>query len=88
MVLWFLVDLTLKECSCSLKALGHVIKDERFKGLAIAISLALSNNLTLSARDAYIYARARPSLPRGMHIYMLSLPRLRVRVFLLSSYLP
>ena len=45
MVLWFLVDLTLKECSCSLKALGHVIKDERFKGLAIAISLALSNNL-------------------------------------------
>ena len=41
-----------------------------------------SSFLTLSARDAYIYARARPSLPRGMHIYMLSLPRLRVRVFI------
>ena len=26
--------------------------------------------LTLSARDAYIYAQKSPTLPRGMHIYM------------------
>ena len=26
--------------------------------------------LTLSARDAYIYAQKCPNLPHGMHIYM------------------
>ena len=44
MVLGLLVDLSLREISCSLKALSHAIRDEKFQALAIAISLDLNNN--------------------------------------------
>ena len=43
MVLGLLVVLSLKECSCTLKAFGHVIGDEKLQALAQAFLLALNN---------------------------------------------
>ena len=71
MVLRLLVDLSLKECSCTLKALGYVIVDEKFQAVALAFSIALNNicmrsilNNLLLHRDSTLknelYFRARP----------------------------